>query len=91
MRFIGNKELLTIEIKNLLKKKELLNSDLSFFDAFCGTGAVADLVRFWSDLPATGNDSGGILGAEIAQTSHFGDIFLNFFMVSQLHWFLIGF
>ena len=45
MRFIGNKELLTIEIKNLLEKKELLDSNLSFFDAFCGTGAVADSLK----------------------------------------------
>lgn len=45
MRFIGNKELITIEIKNLLEKKGLLNSNLSFFDAFCGTGAVADSLK----------------------------------------------
>ncbi len=45
MRFIGNKELITIEIKSLLDKKGLLNSKLSFFDAFCGTGAVADYLK----------------------------------------------
>ena len=45
MRFIGNKELITVEIKNLLEKKGLLNNRLSFFDAFCGTGAVADSLK----------------------------------------------
>lgn len=45
MRFIGNKELITKEIKNLLESKDLLNSDLTLFDAFCGTGAVADSLK----------------------------------------------
>lgn len=45
MRFIGNKELITVEIKNLLDKKGLLDRNLSFFDAFCGTGAVADSLK----------------------------------------------
>ncbi len=45
MRFIGNKELITIEIKELLDKKELLNKGLKLFDAFCGTGAVADSLK----------------------------------------------
>lgn len=45
MRFIGNKELITVEIKELLEKKGLLNKGLSLFDAFCGTGAVADSLK----------------------------------------------
>jgi len=45
MRFIGNKELITVEIKNLLKEKGLLNKNLTFFDAFCGTGSVADSLK----------------------------------------------
>lgn len=45
MRFIGNKELITSEIKNLLIKKDLLGKELKFFDAFCGTGAVADSLK----------------------------------------------
>jgi len=45
MRFIGNKELLTFEIKNLLKEKGLLNKNLKLFDAFCGTGAVSDSLK----------------------------------------------
>ncbi len=41
MRFIGNKELITTEIIELLEQKELTNKRLTFFDAFCGTGAVS--------------------------------------------------
>lgn len=45
MRFIGNKELITKEIKNILNKKGLLNKNLKFFDAFCGTGSVANSLK----------------------------------------------
>lgn len=45
MRFIGNKELITAEIKDLLNKKGLLHKELKLFDAFCGTGAVADSLK----------------------------------------------
>jgi len=45
MRFIGNKELITVEIKNLLEKRGLLGKGLRLFDAFCGTGAVADSLK----------------------------------------------
>lgn len=45
MRFIGNKELITVEIKDLLEKKNLLGKELKLFDAFCGTGAVADSLK----------------------------------------------
>jgi len=45
MRFLGNKESMTDEIRDILKKKHLLNKKLTFFDAFCGTGAVADSLK----------------------------------------------
>lgn len=45
MRFIGNKELITSEIKAILKKLNLTNKNLTFFDAFCGTGAVSDYLK----------------------------------------------
>lgn len=41
MRFIGNKELITAEIIDLLEQKELAGKGLTLFDAFCGTGAVS--------------------------------------------------
>ena len=70
MRFIGNKELLTIEIKNLLKKKELLNSDLSFFDAFCGTGAVADSLKDSMNLIVNDMIEWSVVYAKGRLTSH---------------------
>ncbi|HSH87600.1 MAG TPA: Dam family site-specific DNA-(adenine-N6)-methyltransferase [Methylophilus sp.] len=41
MRFIGNKELITPEIKKLLELKNLSGKGLTLLDAFCGTGAVS--------------------------------------------------
>ena len=45
MRFIGNKELIISDIKSLLDDLKLTNNGLTFFDAFCGTGAVADFLK----------------------------------------------
>lgn len=45
MRFIGNKELITCEIEDLLKSKNILRPDYVLFDAFCGTGAVGDYFK----------------------------------------------
>jgi len=52
MRFIGNKELIVGEIKDLLAKKGLLNTKktLKLFDAFCGTGAVSNSLKDSFDL-----------------------------------------
>lgn len=70
MRFIGNKELLTIEIKNLLEKKELLDSNLSFFDAFCGTGAVADSLKDSMNLIVNDMIEWSVVYAKGRLTSH---------------------
>lgn len=45
MRFIGNKESITNEIIKLLKDKNLMNKNYRFFDAFVGTGSVANAVK----------------------------------------------
>ncbi|HIP12473.1 MAG TPA: DNA adenine methylase [Arcobacter sp.] len=45
MRFIGNKDLIITDIWDLLNQKGLINKDLTFFDAFCGTGAVSDALK----------------------------------------------
>src|SRR3989339_1292665 len=45
MRFIGNKELITSEIKELLEDQNLTDKGLILFDAFCGTGAVSDALK----------------------------------------------
>ncbi|MGH2075164.1 DNA adenine methylase [Aerococcus urinaeequi] len=56
MRYLGNKESLVNEIETLLNEKDLLNRNLSFFDAFCGTGAVANhLSPFYNDIKLNDN------------------------------------
>ena len=50
MRFIGNKELITKDIKTLLKTKGLLGQNLIFFDAFCGTGSVSNYFKNEFDI-----------------------------------------
>ncbi len=51
MRFIGNKELIVNDIKDLLDKEGLLSKKrLKLFDAFCGTGAVSDYLKDSFDL-----------------------------------------
>ncbi len=50
MRYIGNKELIVPEIIALMEKKGLLDQDLTFFDAFCGTGSVSDGLKDSFDI-----------------------------------------
>lgn len=45
MRFIGNKELIILDIRTLLEKLGLANNGLTLFDAFCGTGAVSESLK----------------------------------------------
>lgn len=45
MRFIGNKELITSDIKELLEEQGLTDMGLTLFDAFCGTGAISDALK----------------------------------------------
>ena len=45
MRFIGNKELIISDIFDLLNQQGLVNKNLTFFDAFTGTGAVSDALK----------------------------------------------
>src|SRR5690625_3971257 len=45
MRFIGNKESMVTEINELLKSKGLVNKGYTLFDAFSGTGTVADYLK----------------------------------------------
>lgn len=55
MRYIGNKTKLLFEIQNLLIKKRILNSNLTFCDIFSGTGCVGDFVK--SKYRIIANDS----------------------------------
>lgn len=45
MRYLGNKESIVSEIYSLLSDKGLIDEELSFFDAFCGSGSVADYFK----------------------------------------------
>ena len=45
MRYLGNKETLKGELKEMLKEKNLLVEGLTFFDAFSGTGSVSDTFK----------------------------------------------
>lgn len=45
MRFLGNKDSILTKIEQLLGEKGLLNDEYTFFDAFCGTGAVAEYFK----------------------------------------------
>lgn len=50
MRYLGNKESILDEIKNLLESKGLLKNGYSFFDAFCGSGSVADFFKKYYNI-----------------------------------------
>lgn len=45
MRFIGNKESIILEIYDFLKNKNLTGKNLTFLDAFCGSGSVSDALK----------------------------------------------
>ena len=42
LRYLGNKTSILSNIEELLENKNLLNKHMTFFDAFCGSGSVAD-------------------------------------------------
>lgn len=51
MRYLGNKESILDEIRSILESKNLLKSEYSFFDAFCGSGSVADFFKqFYNNI-----------------------------------------
>ena len=50
MRFLGNKESIVMQIRDLMSRKNLLNRGFVLFDAFCGTGSVSDELKNSFDL-----------------------------------------
>lgn len=69
MRYLGSKDTLLPAIHSLLSSKGLMNHRYRFFDAFCGTGAVANSLKdvfnitindsmHWSVLYSKGRISG---------------------------------
>lgn len=55
MRFLGNKESIVSDIETLLDEKHLLNQRLMFFDAFTGSGSVADHFKQFYDITINDN------------------------------------
>ncbi len=55
MRFLGNKESIIYDIESLIKEKGLFNAPFVFFDAFTGSGTVAD--HFKSNFNIVINDN----------------------------------
>ena len=55
MRFLGNKESIVSDIEALLDEKNLLNQQLMFFDAFTGSGSVADHFKQFYDITINDN------------------------------------
>lgn len=55
MRFLGNKESITRQLSDLLDRKGLLDKNLTFFDAFCGTGSVSDALKGSFNIIANDN------------------------------------
>ena len=50
MRYLGNKESILTEISDLLESQGLLKDGFTFFDAFCGSGSVAEYFKSYYDI-----------------------------------------
>lgn len=50
MRYLGNKESMLTEIRDLLEMQGLLKEGYTFFDAFCGSGSVSDYFKSYYDI-----------------------------------------
>lgn len=61
MRYLGNKESILTEISNLLSSKGLLQKGYIFFDAFCGSGSVADNFKSYYDIIINDNLTWSVL------------------------------
>lgn len=55
MRYLGNKETILSEITAVLQSNNLLNQRYTFFDAFCGTGSVSNLLKSKFDIIVNDN------------------------------------
>lgn len=55
MRYLGNKESILQDIEDLFNRKGLLDKELIFFDAFCGTGTVSDHFKKYFDIVINDN------------------------------------
>jgi Adenine-specific DNA methylase len=55
MRYLGNKESMLADIEAVLHEHKLLGKKLSFFDAFCGSGSVANHFKKYFNLVINDN------------------------------------
>lgn len=61
MRFLGNKSLILQHIEDLLKGKGILINGLTFFDAFCGSGSVAEHFKKYYNIVINDNLNWAVL------------------------------
>ena len=45
MRYLGNKDSIVEILSGIIKEKTSLSNNMIFFDAFCGTGSVANSLK----------------------------------------------
>lgn len=64
MRFLGNKTLILQNIEDLLSEKGILINGLTFFDAFCGSGSVAEHFKQFYNLVINDNLNWAVLYAK---------------------------
>lgn len=64
MRYLGNKESILPEISDLLESQGLLQEGFSFFDAFCGSGSVADYFKPYFDIIINDNLTWSVIYAK---------------------------
>lgn len=77
MRYLGNKTSILNKIEELLKDKGLLNKRLTFFDAFCGSGSVADYFKRYYDIAINDNLMWSVVytkGRIVAPTCNFANL-----------------
>ena len=61
MRFLGNKTQILQNIEDLLAEKGILINGLTFFDAFCGSGSVAEHFKKFYNLVINDNLNWAVL------------------------------
>ena len=77
MRYLGNKTSILGKIEELLRDKGLLNQRLTFFDAFCGSGSVADYFKKHFDIVINDNLTWSVVytkGRIVAPTCDFAEL-----------------
>lgn len=77
LRYLGNKASILSNIEELLESKNLLNKPMTFFDAFCGSGSVADYFKQYYDIIINDNLTWSVIytkGRIIAKSCSFDNL-----------------